>query len=54
MGLEVAVTLQRPGFRIRRRAVRSHRIPLRHQIPHDEAINFMKDRFKVEIVEDKK
>src|SRR3989344_4968859 len=54
MGLEVAVTLQRPGFRIRRRALRQHRIPLRHQIPHDEAISFMKDNFKVVVTEEKK
>ncbi|MDO8556700.1 MAG: 50S ribosomal protein L5 [Nanoarchaeota archaeon] len=54
MGLEVAVTLQRPGFRIRRRSLRPHRIPLRHQIPRDEAITFMKDHFKVEVTEDKK
>ncbi|MDO8555771.1 MAG: 50S ribosomal protein L5 [Nanoarchaeota archaeon] len=54
MGLEVAVTLQRPGFRLRRRSLRARPIGKRHQISQAEAISFMKDQFKVEIVGEKK
>src|SRR3989344_1600597 len=54
LGLEVAVTLQRPGFRLRRRALRSRPIGKRHHISCEEAITFMKEQFKVEIVGDKK
>ncbi len=54
MGLEVAVTLQRPGFRIRRRMISPRKIHKRHAIAREEAAKFMKDHFKIEIIEDKK
>lgn len=49
MGLEVCVTLERPGFRIKRRKVQSKKIPEKHKISKQEAIQFMKDEFKVKI-----
>ena len=54
IGLEVAVTLQRPGFRIRRRMISARKIHKRHAIAKVEAEAFMKDQFKIEIIEDKK
>jgi large subunit ribosomal protein L5 len=50
-GMDVAVSLQRPGFRIARRAIRARKIPRRHRVGRDEGIAFMKDRYKVEVVE---
>lgn len=47
IGFEVAVTLMRPGFRIRRRAQKVRKIPLRHGITPEEAKHFMQDAFKV-------
>jgi len=49
MGLEVAVTLKRPGYRIRRRTIKKKSIPLSHQIKKEEAIEFIKNKFKVEV-----
>jgi len=49
MGLEVAVTLCRPGFRIRRRRIPS-RIGKKHRITKEEAIQFVKEKFGVEVV----
>src|SRR3990167_1956469 len=40
MGLEVCVTLERPGFRIKRRKLLQRKIPLRHRISKQEAIDF--------------
>ncbi|MEK6812856.1 MAG: 50S ribosomal protein L5 [Nanoarchaeota archaeon] len=54
IGLEVAVTLRRPGFRIRRRMLRQQTIPKRHRITKEEAIMFMKDQFHVEVLGEKK
>lgn len=50
-GMDVAVSLERPGFRVARRAVRRRTIPGRHCVSREEGIAFMKDRYKVEVVE---
>src|SRR5207247_127557 len=50
-GMDVSLMLQRPGFRIARRAVKPRRIPRRHRISRDEGVQFMRDAFKVEVVE---
>jgi large subunit ribosomal protein L5 len=47
IGLEVAVTLSRPGFRIKNRNIRKKKIPRRHRIPKEDAMNFVKEKFKV-------
>ncbi len=50
-GMDISVSLQRPGFRVAKRRVRSHPIPRRHRITRTEGITFIKDRFGVEVVE---
>ncbi len=42
MGLEVAVTLERPGYRVKKRQVKPTFIGKKHQITKEEAINFIK------------
>ena len=49
MGLEVCVTLQRPGFRIKKRGIMKRKIPNKHKITPQEAIEFIKNKFKVEV-----
>jgi len=51
IGLEVMVTLKRPGFRVKRRNLKKAKIPRRHRISKEEAIEFMKKEFKVEVEE---
>ena len=50
MGLEVCVTLERPGFRIKRRKVMKRKIPGKHRVTKREAIDFMKDKFGITVV----
>jgi large subunit ribosomal protein L5 len=50
-GMDVSVSLQRPGFRVARRRVQTHPIPRHHRITRDEGIAFIHDRFGVEVVE---
>lgn len=52
MGLQVCVTLERPGFAIRKRRLRTARLPQDHRIKRQEAINFMKENFKAIITEE--
>jgi large subunit ribosomal protein L5 len=51
MGLEVCVTLERPGFRIKKRKIMSRKIPMRHRISKQESIEFMSKNFSVKVGE---
>jgi len=49
MGLDVCVTLERPGFRIKRRMIKS-RVGKKHLITKEETITWLKKNFGVKIV----
>lgn len=50
IGLEAAVTLKRPGFRIKYRKISNVKVPLRHRVSREDAIMFIKNKFNVTIV----
>lgn len=50
IGLEVAVTLERPGFRIKKRSLKKRKIGSRHIISTQEAIDYTKNRFGVDVL----
>lgn len=52
MGLEVCVTLERPGYRIKRRRLMTRKIPARHRITREEAIEFMTKNFNIKLEEE--
>ena len=49
MGFEVAVTLERPGFHVKKRKVQQKTLPQRHLITSDEAIAYVTDAFGVSV-----
>jgi len=49
MGLQVCVTLARPGFRVKYRKIQKRKIPKQHKISKEEAIKYMSDEFKIKI-----
>ena len=49
IGLQACITLERPGFRIKRRRYLKSKIPMQHRIIKAEAIEFMKKKFNVKI-----
>ncbi len=49
MGLEVAVTLERPGFRVKRRKIQPGTVGENHLITREEAIAFVQQEFGVEV-----
>ena len=49
MGLEVAVTLERKGFRIKRRKISPNKIGIKHKITKEEAMQFITDKFGVTV-----
>jgi len=52
MGLEVCVTLDRPGFRIKKRKNKTSKVGKNHRISKEEAIEFMKKELKIKMVEE--
>jgi large subunit ribosomal protein L5 len=52
IGLEVCVTLERNGFRIKRRRMKKTKVPKKHIITKQEAIDFMKKEFNVKLEEE--
>src|SRR3989338_4314676 len=49
MGLEVAVTLQRAGFRIKERRIKCSKVGKNHLITKGEAINFARNKLQAEV-----
>ena len=52
MGLEVCITLERPGYRINRRKIQTRKIPAKHRISKNEAMQFMTNKFNVKVEEE--
>jgi len=49
MGLQVCVTLTRPGYRIKCRKIQKKKIPSHHKVGKNEAIKFMESNYKVQL-----
>ncbi len=51
MGLQVCITLERPGFRIKRRKCKTKKLPQKQRITQEEAIKYMQETFGVSLEE---
>ncbi len=49
MGFETCITLQRPGFRVKRRKKQKRGVGKNHRISKEEAIDFMKQQFSIAV-----
>ena len=49
-GMDIAVVIERPGGRVRRRRLHSRRIPAGHKVTRAEAMALMKAKFNVEVI----
>jgi len=50
LGLEVSISLARPGFNIRFRSMRRAKVGKKHRITKNDAIKFLTEKFGVKIV----
>jgi large subunit ribosomal protein L5 len=50
-GMDIVGTLERPGFRVKRRRIRPSRIGKSHRVTRDDAIKFVTEHFGVQIKE---
>lgn len=51
-GLEIAITLERAGYRIKKRSQKVKKIPARHKITKQQAMEFAKKEFSIKIKEE--
>ena len=51
MGFQASLTLERSGFRIKRRKIQKKKIHHNHQITKKDAISFMKEKFQIQVGE---
>lgn len=49
MGFDVAVTLERAGYRIKRRRIQKRKIPKGHRINKEEVGSWLKEKFGVQV-----
>ncbi len=52
IGLQVCATLERPGYRIKKRRLHARSIPHKHRITKQEAMQFMQEKFHVSFKEE--
>jgi large subunit ribosomal protein L5 len=52
MGLQASLTLERPGFRVKKRKILKRVLPRNHRISQQESIDFMKKHFAIKIKEE--
>ncbi len=50
LGMDVCVTLKRPGYRIKYRRIQKRKIPKSHRITKEEAIEWLEKEFNVKVV----
>jgi large subunit ribosomal protein L5 len=48
-GMNVAITFEKAGYRIKRRRIQHKKVPNKHQVTKEETMEFMKEEFQVNI-----
>jgi len=48
-GMNISITFEKPGYRINRRKIQRKKVPDKHKVTPEEAIEFMKENFQVKI-----
>ena len=52
-GMNVNITFEKPGYRIKRRKIQRKHIPHKHQVTESETLDYMKENFQIIIKSDK-
>ncbi|KZX11210.1 50S ribosomal protein L5 [Methanobrevibacter curvatus] len=48
-GINVNVTFEKPGYRIKKRRIQKKKIPQKHLVSKEDTIQYMKDNFQIKI-----
>jgi large subunit ribosomal protein L5 len=49
-GMDISITMEKPGYRVKRKRIARRKIPLRYSIKREETMKFFTDNFNVEVV----
>jgi large subunit ribosomal protein L5 len=49
LGMDVCLTMERPGYRVKRRRISTRKISKKHVVTPEESINFLKERYGVKV-----
>jgi large subunit ribosomal protein L5 len=50
--MDIVVTMQKPGYSVKRRKIRPGTIPVKNIISKDETIDYVKEKFNISITEE--
>jgi large subunit ribosomal protein L5 len=50
-GMDVCITIERPGYRIKRRKIRPGKVSRSHRVSKEDAIKFLKEKFEIDVYE---
>jgi len=51
-GMDVCVTMERPGYRVKRRRIQKRKIPYSHRVTREESIAFFEKEFNIKVNEE--
>lgn len=49
-GMDICITMQKHGYRVKKRRIAQKRIPHRHRVKKEETMKFFVEKFKLEVV----
>jgi len=49
-GMDICITMERPGYRIKKRRINRKKVPHRHRLTPEETMEFLKEELNVEVV----
>ena len=49
-GMDICITMEKPGYRIKHRRVDCRKIPHRHRVTKEESEKYISEKFNVEVV----
>jgi large subunit ribosomal protein L5 len=50
-GMDICITMQKPGYRIKHRLIAPGKIPSKHRVKKEETMKFFSEKFNVEVVQ---
>jgi len=50
-GMDICITMEKPGFRVKKRRVQRRKVPHKHQVTREEAMNYISETFNVKVIE---
>jgi large subunit ribosomal protein L5 len=50
-GMDICITMEKPGYRVKRRRIASRKIPHKHRVTKEETMKFFSEALKVEVIQ---